>query len=448
MRKNETLQKLAVRCKKIARLATVPVAVVAAALWTAVVLPYARAGQGLSEARAAASRANVPVQAADLESGTVPPSANAALLYSRIADVAPDHKSDRLEQARQSLLRGDTVSALAELKNWDRGLELATQAAARPSCRFEHNWSEPLTTVFPEFSLMKGAAKALHLRAWARGLDGDVAGAVQDIQTLRQLARHSAMSPTMIGQLVACNVDSLAATAARRVAAASRGDQAALAKVAAALGTEARFPDARKTLAGESYVMVYISRHADRELVSTTATNPENQTASLAPRWLPVPMARSAYEARALEFWSGVFEATDQHKEDPISQMEAVALRAKAVRLQSDPSYRLLAAYLPEMSLMANAYRKRVAYERTALALISALQYEAKSGQWPQSTAFVDPFNGTPLGTSASKDGFIVWSIGPDRLDDRGAGPERNGKKGAADDIAAIVPEDQSLASE
>ncbi|HWD40338.1 MAG TPA: hypothetical protein VG944_15930, partial [Fimbriimonas sp.] len=65
------------------------------------------------------------------------------------------------------------------------------------------------------------------------------------------------------------------------------------------------------------------------------------------------------------------------------------------------------------------------ALERTTQALLKVLEYKAKNGSYParlsQVGNWIDPFTGRPLCMVVNGASIKVYSVGPDRIDNKGA---------------------------
>jgi hypothetical protein len=85
---------------------------------------------------------------------------------------------------------------------------------------------------------------------------------------------------------------------------------------------------------------------------------------------------------------------------------------------------------LPATSKHSEAVRRKVASVRCLLTLLAVERFRRARGAWPKTldeltpkllkAVPLDPYDGKPLRYKAVPDGVIVYSIGPDRVDDGG----------------------------
>jgi hypothetical protein len=90
-----------------------------------------------------------------------------------------------------------------------RALELLHKAAAMPRCAFERDYTEHISMPLPELEKLRHAAALLSLHAAARAADGDLGGALSDVDALFGVARH-ADEPTLVCVVNALWIEELA----------------------------------------------------------------------------------------------------------------------------------------------------------------------------------------------------------------------------------------------
>lgn len=415
------------------------VTVAAAAAWVVLLLPYARAGQRLSAAKAAAAAARVPVSWADVAGAKIPAEANAAVHIEALAGLVPKMRDSKFTEARAAIEAGQGAKALALLGQYGPAIREAEKAAELPYCRFEKDWSKAESLTFPELSAIKETAKGLHARSWALAAVGDSAGAARDIATMRALARCSRSSPAPVGELVGLAVHSMAATAAVRAANEFRGKAGPLATVRGALGDEPEPKSVRQLRAFEAMLELDLARRADRGLLKQMSSS-DMDGAEAAPFWVPALLLQTAYQARALERWAGWFQASDAPGREGPAQLDWLQSQTKALLASRDPVDALghLVAWEPRH--LARSMRIAQARHRTAYAFVRALEHEARTGAWPADAGLADPFADGSLRTEAKPGSYRVWSVGENRQDDGGRetlDEDRSGHR--PDDVVAAT---------
>ena len=148
----------------------------------------------IDNAVAAEGRA-MRIEAAQLMQSNLPPARavddDAAGLYIRAfevlaADSALTGEDSPLSQPRAIDIVSPAVADL--LARHAATLEFLRQAADRPGCRFERDWTRPsLSMTLPEVQEMRQAARLLALAARREAAGGDAAAALRDIVRIHRL---------------------------------------------------------------------------------------------------------------------------------------------------------------------------------------------------------------------------------------------------------------------
>ncbi|MCO5295533.1 MAG: hypothetical protein M9921_01615, partial [Fimbriimonadaceae bacterium] len=144
------------------------------------------------------------------------PAENAALLYRRLRKAGVD-PSDTIrvdpDEADRNLRFHSNAGTLAEAKqllaSHSETLELVDRAVKLPRCWFERKWEGP-ATLFPEYAVVRQAAKLTALRGTVAACEGRAADAIADADRLFAMAGHLREEPTDLGALVAESIERIA----------------------------------------------------------------------------------------------------------------------------------------------------------------------------------------------------------------------------------------------
>lgn len=158
------------------------------------------------------------VEAAQLMAVNLPPQpasdADAAPLYLRALEALAADSGLRGEDSPLSKpVTTDIMSSEVAklLEGHAATLDLVRQAADRPGCRFQRDWSRPsISMILPETQEMRQAARLLALAARREAADGDAAAALRDVVRMHRLGDHAAGEPMLVCGLVGQAIDTLA----------------------------------------------------------------------------------------------------------------------------------------------------------------------------------------------------------------------------------------------
>ncbi len=390
-----------------------------------------------------------------------------------------NHPDDQIwKQLDRAMERPWRAEELPLIAGWlaanRRPLDLLVQASARPrwysplvseGCLLDATWA-----AVPVPTKLRGSIRALSARAMQRLQDGKIDEAWADLLAVHRLARLVSQGPTVLDSLVAITMDSVTCiedqillqrahlTAAQ--VAKMRADLAALppmAKMVDKLDVCERFEvlDSMAVLARGKATLV-------KEL-NEIAANPAAIDLDAALRtgnhWCDraVATSRRPAPARQVEAWKEI-------DADLKKQIEAAkSWKSWAVSLLLDPrprisekfSLEMVRSLLPSNGAAINAEdRGNTAFDLTKLAFALA-EYRARHGSYPAKLADLVPkyvavvpkdiFSGGALHYKPQADGYLLYSVGPNGIDDGGRNqyddPNDNKLQGCDDIAVRIVPQ-------
>jgi hypothetical protein len=331
------------------------------------------------------------------------------------------------------------------LKRQEGTLSLLRQAAAKPGCTFERDYSRPsIAMPLPELNLMRTAARLLALDAICRASDKDYRGAVEDVNAMFRMVGHVGTDPFLVCELVAISIDGLAIDTLRHVLASGPVPPEDLATIHLPYGMSygtllrraLRMEEAsclailRQVGEGQAGVTQVIADCGDR------APNPLLLSSLYRLFLLGDDIAAQARFAAQLDRAAGLSYG---RAKEIVKQFDH--------ELQFYPGGVLTAYFMPALGLAVEAAARAEARRGTARVGLALYAYRARNGRFPDkldelapdfmAAVPCDPFDSQPLKFKRTAQGAVVYSIGPDMTDNGGAPFDRNTKTG---DITFTVP--------
>ncbi|HZH98811.1 MAG TPA: hypothetical protein VEX38_07550, partial [Fimbriimonadaceae bacterium] len=160
------------------------------------------AENNLKKELAAARAEGLPLELEDVFK-PVTDQQNAASLYQRVFPLLEETKRERQAFKQNETLTPVRIPELALLlRRSEKVLLLLEDAAAKPYCQFNRDYSLGFDVLFPEFVLMKEAVRLLCLKARYEVHTGQGSRAVKTLRTAYRVAEHSGQDPILIAMLV------------------------------------------------------------------------------------------------------------------------------------------------------------------------------------------------------------------------------------------------------
>jgi len=309
------------------------------------------------------------------------------------------------------------------LKANSLGLNQLRRAATMKQCRFVDYWdsTDLVGTLMPRLSSMRTATELLAADARVRAIDGDLAGAIADLNALFAMAEHVTREPTMLTALIAISIEARGVDTMEIVLARC----SATASEPLSLKIDPLFSHGR---------MVRSALRGEEALgLSILASWGDSEYHTIPARYVPevmIPLRRvflleddiRGYNTAVRE-WQRLAAmpyhlARDQWKSLP------TRLRKQRMGILTDST-------LPAVSAYPIKAAEGDARHRLALLAAAMTACRIKTGALPENldkltpgyieTTPADPFDGKPLRMIRTKDGgATLYSIGPDLKDDGG----------------------------
>ncbi|MBL7219205.1 MAG: hypothetical protein ISS69_03750 [Phycisphaerae bacterium] len=323
-----------------------------------------------------------------------------------------------------------------------RGLNQLRRAAAMKQCNFVGywDWTDLVSALMGHVSNMRTAGELLAADARMRAIDGDLAGAIADINASFAMSEHVTREPTVVSALVAMAIESRGIETMEIIL----SERQATASELASMRIDPLFSHGR---------MVRSALRGEEAMVlSILASLGDSEHPAIPPRYLPellMPLYRvflmgdeiRVYNAAARE-WQRL-AAMPYHR----ARDQWISFPKRMNALQGGF---LTTRMLPAVSAYPDRAAESDAKRRLARLAIAMTICRVKTGALPESLykltpEFIeaipaDPFNGDPLRMILNKDGgAILYSVGPD-LKDNGGRPLDGEKKRTGDVIFRLAP--------
>jgi hypothetical protein len=399
-----------------------------------------RDDSGLDEEIAALDRAEPGWRLADLLDARKPlaDERNGALCAEKAARLCPPEWPDWQLSAEaedvppEKALPPELAGRVRrELDRTEAALEEARRLADLPDGRgsVRYDPADPARHLL-EIGASKRVADLLLFDAFDRLQRQDTTGALRSCRAVFNAGRVAGAGPLAISQLVRLACGRRACRLAARVLAQAEAAPDELAVFQSALAEEDRFPLFETVVRGErGYAHDVLSNLAKKEWPLADdaddwgLTGAERRSADLQRIKLRAAHAEHLRaSARMLEI-----------ARLPLHQRaEALAALAKEQQPVKSPA----ASVVRACCALDNAERLAKAHSRCLIVAIAAERYRQARGEWPASpdalvpgyldAVPLDPFDGRPVRYRLADGGVIVYSVGPDGVDNKGRLASKN----------------------
>ncbi len=320
----------------------------------------------------------------------------------------------------------ETSRAIATIRP---ALGIAERALTKPICAFDRDWSNPASTLLPEYADMKQLAKILATEAQLHAKAGRRDATLRALTGIRRISEHADDEPILIATLVSVAIRAIADHTLLEVVEAQpqwAGDPAFVAL------TESKPRDLRAGLPGEvamaqsvDFGDAQLMRHFTSEGQPQDGENPMPQLDDFTYRLVDREALRRGVTARLLRFYTDFYVAADP-KHDLATRYKAIReLEQNLVRQAQKDG--VVGKRVELFAPIVAGWVQSVGREQARAAMMPAiLDIVAKMGPRPTFEARpammpTDPWTGMPcLFEATAGEGFRFRSFGPNGIDDMG----------------------------
>lgn len=362
--------------------------------------------------------ANSPPRVVDRE--------NAALLYQQAFEggiLANQPKKDWLdERGRPIAGLAENAEFLAYVRAKQPLLKLVREATERPGCHFGRDWGRPsIDMLLPEIQNMRTLARALVYEAHYRAQHDDLRGAFDNVVAVHHLAEHAGQEPILISLLVSFALDGLAKSCLEHLLQAHtlQPDDLAAFDKWQPIPNSPRLQRALRL--EEAFGLATFAQLAE-----------EPQFAEKLGTGLP-PVMGSGYRifllSSDISSYRRLMERWQKAALSSYAERHAAAERITNA-LRTEPTGPLTFLLLPALQAVHTAAARADAQQRLSQLALAMHRHRLAHGAFPktldelvaQQETFVpiDPFSDKPLRLIGNDDSWVLYSIGPDLVDDGG----------------------------
>lgn len=389
---------------------------------------FSSAGDRLPTEVAAARKAGLATDPTELRAMlAIPENSNAAGDYRAAMSAYDAEKPKKIDSMTLSRFLARTASPAEEksvrdlLSQTNPAILLFEKAAAKQSVNWNRPWEQGVDLLFPELAQMKNAAKLISAKAILAAKAGNSGEALRLLALVFKMGAHAGQDPTVIGMLVQVALDSIASAATCQVLTIVH-DRAALDGARRMMEALSPLADYRYGFSGELVMQRIGIRNIVRYAEESSHTDAPAYTDF--PENLLIRDAgfRRALEAKVVRNHVLTYLALQRSRGWKSSKAEW----EKALHtIQADTSLENRIAQDFVFGNFQEAVTRALAYRRLLAAGIEVLTVRLKIGHLPAALPplgpdGIDPFSEKPVRYKLMADGFKVYSVDADEVDDGG----------------------------
>lgn len=393
---------------------------------------------------AKARKAGLPVSIAQLRVKSPPESENAAPIYMQlvklwhdkplvgrdtIIDGLSSHFMPYMPSANQI---EDIRAALADRADL---LRLVHQAASRPKCVFQHDWSNPDPNAFsvPELSEFRREADLLTAESLVMAAEGKGITAVRNQSLGFQTAKHAMGDPGSIGYLVGISAEGITLSGFQRILYITHGDPQVAQAVARAIEQYRKPLDlaaALRTEVAQQQSIVAMLRNKGPagldELLGTSIKGTAFDTiVQKEPAFWQKTMDQNGIYL--LQIMPKIIAAADKPYPQAHAIMQPITEDINKPGDMTHFSHFVAATIFLDPDKLVEHRAEEEARAGSTQAGAALLVYRSAHGAFPAKLGDAikpvptDPFDDKPLRYKRDGAGFVVYSVGPSGKFDGGA---------------------------
>ncbi len=383
-----------------------------------------------------------PMEPADVIPSEVPDMNNAALLYESAAlllkaQPAPDENlleylGDLSEKFIKESLEPQKLPELKQLIGRDavtQALSLVEQGTQRDSCRYQLNYYDGLNTLLPHLSDLKNSNRIFCAKAYLEAEAGNPDTAWDMFTTQLKFTDALLTEPVLISQVVRIRMISLSCDTIMKLCEIAppnvqqAGNIQSLLKDFDDIRPLIRSIDAERLLIGE-----WVFNLSKDEMYKTNLQYGHEDATGLLPKLIifgitfkPLLLADHAAYLRFMHDGARFLERPGPHSPELIEIMENGVQKKRYI------SYTIARMLSVSINRIKQIHREMIVKLRIVQTGLALLQYKQANNTFPATLEALklpninDPYSDGPLSYKTAGEGFVLYSVGPDKKDNDGS---------------------------
>ncbi len=384
-------------------------------------------GSGLEAELAKAKSLGMPVLPDELNRHIPTPQNGAPLYLQAIALAEAPQASAGLKVMRDALGSNPTTAegqaAAIAFKEAQPILKLVEEAADKPHSDFRKDWKLGFNVMFPEYAHLKQFTNVLRYKSQQQSKSGEWRGALQSIKRMQRISRHAGEEPILIAMLVQLACESITHTAFREVISDHRKNPAFLSEAKRVAERFGPLPNFRHALKGE----LVIARSAIYEIrnFSDISGHGSTETDAFGKLLGGSRSLRVAFDRKLVESHNDLVQSIPSDPSDWKGSSQASKDHDRRIDADKSLLNTMNRIFFPVFSQAAAAVGKAETNRRLTQATIALMHLHNRTGSYPSklpsSALFIDPFSDKPFVYKPAKDGFLLYSLDQDGVDNGGS---------------------------
>jgi len=356
--------------------------------------------------------------------------------------------ADSPDFARTNRLSPEQLEA-AESHLAERAAHMAAvqDAIRRPKCQFPVQLLHGLHAQQPHLSVIGEEASHFWLAALVDIERNRIEEAIVSLESTAGLGHLLARDQTILGQLVRSSCYNKAINGMRMLLSRTQLTAGQLDQLAALLNPQKMTTDLKRALIGERCMWLNVFYHPGSLAGATPSTDAELMTGQISSIVQAIGI-RGADERLMLETISEAIRLAETDSffvDDRYAQLFEQAEQ----KLDEFPPKILTSLALTGLSAPAARFGTFASFRWAAVTALAVERFRLREGRLPETLADLprdlsaqtqnDPFGGQPLRYRRLSLGYVVYSVGPDRVDDGGRERPRRGNRDQPYDVTFAV---------
>ncbi len=421
-------------------------AIVAVVLAVVYFLWVASSTAKLHRAYQALEEAGRPMSKNDVIPQEVPDEDNAALLYEsamlllrsqRIGEhglirYLSDLSTELIENPSNAEKRAE-IETLLQQDVVVNALQAVEMGSKRPVCRFDINYGAGLAMRIPPLNYIRSISRILSAKAYLQAQAGQIDEAWNTVYVQLKHADALRNQPTIISQLVRLAQIGFSFQTIRVLCDTTPPTDDHYRDIDSLLETFDDMAPLVRAVDGERLLFGEVTYDLSQDELKNQIINGILGESHAPTEFLTLKSHIATFKPLLLADHATYLRAMLENTQQLLEPYEPQKTLVDEEKLFQDTQrYTITSQILPAMRKLKELYLKMIAETRVTRGGLALLQYKQTHGTFPETlealtqTGLDDPFRQGALHYQVEGQGFILYSVGPDRKDDGGQAKQKN----------------------